>query len=67
MASDDGPTGFSQTVSQVINQFFTTMRADDGIDNNAIDRLEILLNKGVVPKSGEINTALFNSIEDDGA
>ncbi len=59
MASEDGPTGLSPTVVQVIDQFAAAMRADDGIQGDAIDRLEMLLRKGTVPKPDEINAALF--------
>ena len=60
MANDDGHIGHSPTVLQVIDQFTARMRADEGIDNDAIDRLEHLLQEGAVPKPDEINAALFD-------
>ena len=59
MASEDGPTGLSPTVVQVVHRFAAAMRADDGIQDDATDRLEKLLRKGAVPKPDEINAALF--------
>lgn len=60
MASEDEPTSLSPTVLQVIDQFVAAMCADDGIEHDAIDRLEKLLRQGAVPKPDEINAALFN-------
>ncbi len=59
MASEDESTSLSSTVLRVIDQFVAAMRADDGIHDDAIDRLEKLLRKGAVPKPDEINAALF--------
>lgn len=59
MANDDNDVGFSPTVLHVIQQFAAAMRADDGIEGHAIDRLEKLLGKGRVPKPEEISAALF--------
>ncbi len=59
MANKDEPTGLSPTVSQVLEQFAAAMRADDGIEDDAIDRLEKLLRQGAVPKPDEINATLF--------
>ena len=60
MANEDEPTSLSPTVAQVIDQFAAAMRADDGIEDDAIDRLEKLLRQGAVPKPDEINAVLFN-------
>lgn len=59
MASDHIPVPLSPTVSQVIDQFVAAMRADDGIPDDAIDRLEKILRKATVPKPDDINAALF--------
>ena len=59
MANEDQPIGLSPTVSQVIERFAAAMRADDGIGDDAIDRLEKLLRQGAVPKPDEINVTLF--------
>ncbi len=59
MANENDSAGLSPTVSQVIDQFIITMRADAGIPADAIDRLEKLLRKGAVPKPDDINAALF--------
>jgi hypothetical protein len=60
MANEDGQIGISPTVLQVIHQFVARMRADNGIEGHAIDRLETLLRKPAVPKPDEINAALFD-------
>ena len=60
MAYEEGASVLSPTVVQVIDQFAAAMRADDSIENDAIDRLEKLLRKGAVPKPEEINAALFD-------
>ncbi len=59
MMNEDESTVLSPTVSQVIEQFAAAMRADDGIGDDAIDRLEKLLRQGAVPKPDEINATLF--------
>lgn len=60
MANEDNQIGLSPTVLHVIEQFIAAMRTDDGIQDDAIDRFEKLLQKGFVPKSDEINAALFD-------
>lgn len=60
MANEDNHVGLSPTVLRVIEQFATAMRAYDGIEGPAIDRLKKLLQKGVIPKPDEINAALFD-------
>ena len=60
MATEDNHVGLSPTVLHVMEEFATAMRADDGIQGDAIDRLEKLLRKGVVAKPDEINAALFD-------
>lgn len=65
MTTKDDLISLSPTVLQVIDQFTNAMQGDDGIDNDAIDRLEKLLQKGAIPKPDEINTALFVPTSDD--
>jgi hypothetical protein len=60
MVNEEDHVGLSPTVLQVIDQFAACMRADDGIEGVAIDRLEKLLRKPTVPKPDEINAALFD-------
>jgi hypothetical protein len=64
MTNEENNLGLSPTVLQVIEQFVAALRADDGIDMNASDRLEKLLRSGVVPKPDEVNAALFGPAPD---
>ena len=64
MANENDYIDISPTVLQVIEQFVATMRADPGIADDAIDRLNNLLRKGGVPKLDEINAALFEPSQD---
>lgn len=48
-----------QIVSQVTERFVAAMRKDLDIPDDAIDRLEILLRKDIVPKPDDINVAMF--------
>ena len=61
MASEGASAGLSPTVVQVFDQFVAVLRADDAMQNDAVDRLEKLLRKGNVPKPEEIYAALFES------
>jgi len=60
MAKKDDQVSLSPPVLQVITDFVARMRTDDGIEDDAIDRLETLLKKPVVPKIEEISAALFS-------
>lgn len=64
MANKDNQGGLSPTVLHVIEQFAAVMRADDGVEDHAMDRLEKLLRRGAVPKPDEINAALFDPSPD---
>jgi len=64
MTEEDDLVGLSPTVLHVIEQFVIAMRADDGIQDDAIDRLEKLMRKGAVAKPDEINAALFDPPSD---
>ena len=66
MTNGDHSTPLSPTVVQVIGEFITAMRSDDGIENDAIDRLEVLLKQGTIPKADDINAALFDPLPDGG-
>lgn len=65
MADENSNTGLSSTVLQVINQFTAVMRADEGIDDSAIDQLEKLLLQSGVPKPDDIYATIFASSQDD--
>ena len=65
MANDDDLIGLSPTVLQVLEKFVAAMRADGEIDGEGIDRLEILLQQGAVPKPDDIYTALFDPTPED--
>jgi len=60
MADEEDQTGLSPAVLQIIEKFADAMRADEGIDGDAIGRLERLLLSGEIPKTDEISTALFD-------
>ncbi len=60
MSNEDNQVGLSPTVLHVIEQFASAMRTDNGINDDAIEQLEKLLQKGSVPKPDEINAALFD-------
>ena len=64
MTNEDTHVGLSPTVLQVIEKFAEALRTDEGIEGDAIDRIEKLLRKGVVPKPDEINMALFSPPQD---
>lgn len=57
--NDSSRLSLPPTVVQVIAAFAAAMRADNGIDSAAVDRLEKLLRQGSVPKPNDINAALF--------
>jgi hypothetical protein len=59
MANENDHLVLSPTVSHVIEQFVAAMRADAEIADDAVNRLDRLLRKGVVPKAEDINAALF--------
>ena len=61
MTTQGEPATLSPTVLQVIERFVAAMRGDDGIQNDAVERLENLLRKGAVPKPDEINAAMFGA------
>lgn len=61
MANEDDRVVLSPTVLKVVAQFSAAMRADNEIEEDAIDRLEKLLRQGTVPKPDTIYTALFNA------
>ena len=65
MANENYRMVVSATVLQVIEQFVAVMRADPGIADDAIARLDNLLRKGSIPKPDEINAALFELPPDD--
>jgi hypothetical protein len=60
---DDDP--LSPTVTKVLDEYLAALHADNAIDNEAADRLDALLRKGKVPKSEEIDAALFPPAQSD--
>ena len=59
MTDDNGQIGLSLTVLKVVEQFVVHLRADDGIEGDAVERIEKLVRKPAVPKPDEIYEALF--------
>lgn len=49
----------SPTVNKVLDEYIAVLHADEEIDIEAADRLDSLLRKGKIPKSDDIDTALF--------
>lgn len=49
----------SPTVEKVLDEYIAALHADEGIDNEAADRLDALLRKGKVPSFDDIDAALF--------
>jgi hypothetical protein len=49
----------SPTVEKVFDEYLAALHADDEIDNEAADRLDALLRRGIVPKFDDIDEALF--------
>lgn len=64
MTNSDNSMVLSPTVVHVIEQFIAAMRADEAIDEESINRLETLLQQGLVPKPDDINVALFKPSPD---
>lgn len=52
------------TVDQIVESFMSSLRSDGQLDAGAIDRLNDLMQKGVIPKPDEIHTALFGLAKD---
>jgi len=48
----------SPTVTKVLDEYMIVLQADEKIDKHAIDRLDVLLRIGKVPKPEEIDAAL---------
>ena len=61
MSKEDDHIVIPPTALQVMEEFVAVMHTDPDIPDDAINRLEILLLKGVVPKPDDINKALFES------
>lgn len=61
MSKEDDQIVIPPTALQIIEEFVAVMHTDPDIPDDAIDRLETLLLKGVVPKPDDINEALFES------
>jgi hypothetical protein len=55
----------SPTVKKILDEFITNLRADDEIDNQAVNRLDELLRNGKLPKFDDIDEALFPPHKED--
>ena len=64
MSDANDKSNLSATVSQVLESFVKELRADEKIDNGAIDRVEALILTGSVPKPEEIATAMFPEVSE---
>lgn len=53
----------SPTVKKVLDRYIAALYADEEIDNEAVDRLDVLLRKGKIPKFDDIDAALFPPLE----
>ena len=51
----------SPIVTKVLDEYIVALHADEEIDNEAADRLDVLLRKGKVPKYEDIKAALSSS------
>jgi len=49
----------SPTLKKVLDQYLVALHADEELGAEAVDRLDALLRKGGVPKSDDIDAALF--------
>ena len=63
MAPENDHTTLSPTVQKVIEKFVSVMVEDPDIPDDAIERLQTLLNLGPVPKNEEIKSAMFEPPE----
>lgn len=61
MSKEDDHKIIPPTALMVIEEFVAVMHKDPDIPDDAINRLETLLLKGVVPKPDDINKTLFES------
>ncbi len=55
----DKNESLSPTVTKVLDEYIAVLHADAEIDNEAVDRLNAVLREGKIPKSDEIDAALF--------
>lgn len=64
MAKQDNEA-LSQIVTKVLDEYLSTLRADDNIDNEKVIRLDALLRKDKAPKPEDIIAALFPPTDED--
>lgn len=57
----------SPTVTKVLDEFLTVLKADDEVDENTAERLDTLLRSGKAPKAEDFEAALFPATKDDEA
>ncbi len=65
--ADQHEEQLSPTVTKVLDEFLTVLKADDDIDENTAERLDTLLRSGKAPKSDDLEAALFPLTKGDGA
>ena len=65
--ADQHEEQLSPTVTKVLDEFLTVLKADEGIDDNTAERLDTLLRSGKAPKADDLEAALFPAIKGDGA
>ena len=62
MSDAEDKSKLSATVSHVLGSFIKELRADEEIDDGAVDRLEALILVSSVPKPEQIATAMFPEV-----
>lgn len=65
--ADQHEEQLSPTVTKVLDEFLTVLKADDDIDENTAERLDTLLRSGKAPKADDLEAALFPATKGDGA
>ena len=65
--ADQNEEQLSPTVTKVLDEFLTVLKADDDIDENTAQRIDTLLRSGKAPKADDLEAALFPATEGDGA
>lgn len=65
--ADQNEEQLSPTVTKVLDEFLTVLKADDDIDENTAERIDTLLRSGKAPKADDLEAALFPATEGDGA
>lgn len=64
MLSENNPVYLSSTVMRVIDEFLATLRTDNEIESEAVDRFEALLQNAAAPKADDIEKAIFGTMKE---